>query len=164
MRHGDKINNLGRKVNHRRSLMRNMAKGLIASKRIFTTLAKAKALRVYLEPLITKSKDNTTHSRRVVFSYLQHKEAVAELFDVIGPKIIDRPGGYLRIIKTGHRLGDSADTAMIEFVDFNEVYVKEGQAAKKKTRRGRGGKKGSTTETTSAETTETSAVETATEE
>ena len=161
MRHGDKINNLGRKVNNRRSLLKNLAKGLVANKRIFTTLAKAKALRVYLEPLITKSKDNTTHSRRIVFGYLQQKESVTELFEVIAPKVMDRPGGYLRIIRTGYRLGDSADTAMIEFVDFNDVYVKptaDSGEAKKKTLRGRGGKKPTT------ETTETTATEAATEE
>jgi large subunit ribosomal protein L17 len=138
MRHGDKVNNLGRTASHRRSLLANLAKSLIEHKRINTTLAKAKALRVYVEPLLTKAKDNTTHSRRVVFSYLQSKEAIKELFGPIAEKIADRPGGYLRIIKTGFRRGDGADTAMIELVDFNEIYNPNGQkeTAKKKTRRG----------------------------
>lgn len=138
MRHGDKVNNLGRTASHRRSMLANLAKSLIEHKRINTTLAKAKALRVYVEPLLTKAKDNTTHSRRVVFSYLQSKEAIKELFGPIAEKIAERPGGYVRIIKTGFRRGDGADTAMIELVDFNEIYNPNGQkeAAKKKTRRG----------------------------
>lgn len=138
MRHGDKVNNLGRTASHRRSLLANLAKSLIEHKRINTTLAKAKALRVYVEPLLTKAKDNTTHSRRVVFSYLQSKEAIKELFGPIAEKIAERPGGYVRIIKTGFRQGDGADTAMIELVDFNEIYNPNGQkeTAKKKTRRG----------------------------
>jgi large subunit ribosomal protein L17 len=142
MRHGDKVNNLGRKKGHRHALLKNLSKALILHKRINTTLAKAKALRVHIEPLLTKSKDNTTHSRRVAFSLLQDKEVIKELFDVVGPKIIDRPGGYVRILKTGFRLGDGAETAMIELVDFNEITVetKAAQPAKKKTRRGRGGK------------------------
>lgn len=138
MRHGDKINNLGRTAAHRRALLSNMAASLIEHKRITTTLAKAKALRRYLEPLITKGKVNTTHSRRVVFSYLQNKEAIKELFGPIAMKIGDRPGGYLRVIKLGFRRGDGAETAMIEFVDFNEVYNPNAGKEKKvkKTRRG----------------------------
>ncbi len=123
MRHGNKINHLGRKIGHRAALLKNMAASLILHKRINTTLAKAKELRQYAEPLITKSKDNTTHSRRVIFSYLQSKDALKELFAVIAPKIATRPGGYLRIIKTGFRSGDAAEMALIEFVDFNEVYT-----------------------------------------
>lgn len=141
MRHGKKVNHLGRQKGHREALLRNLSISLIEYKRINTTLAKAKALRVFVEPLITKSKLNSTHSRRVVFSNLQNKEAVKELFDVISLKVADRPGGYLRIIKTGVRKGDGAETAMIEFVDFNETYGATGTkaGAKKKTRR-RGGK------------------------
>lgn len=122
MRHGDKINNLGRKNGHRKALMKNLTNALIEHKRIRTTLAKAKALRVHAEPLITKSKADNTHSRRVVFSYLQNKEAVKELFGTIAEKVANRPGGYLRVVKTGFRLGDGAQMAIIEFVDFNEVY------------------------------------------
>lgn len=142
MRHGDKVNNLGRKVGHRKSMLKNMAKSLIEHKRINTTLAKAKALRLFIEPLITKSKDNTTHSRRVAFSYLQQKESVKELFETIGPKVMDRPGGYVRIIKTGFRLGDGAETALIELVDFNENFLAAKDAApkKKRTRRSRSAK------------------------
>src|ERR1700709_2637057 len=117
MRHGDKIKNLGRKKAHREALLRNLASQLITHKRITTTLAKAKALRVFVEPLITKAKENTTHQRRVVFSYLQDKVAVAELFDGIATKVAGRPGGYTRIIKLGARLGDNAETALIELVD-----------------------------------------------
>ena len=146
MRHGDKINNLGRTASHRKALLSNMAIQLIAHKRIVTTLAKAKALRTYIEPLITKGKDNTTHQRRVVFSYLQDKEAVTELFGNIATKVAGRPGGYTRIIKLGTRVGDNAETALIELVDFNEVYGKgKGEAkeaaAGKRTRRAGGGKK-----------------------
>jgi len=140
MRHGDKINNLGRTASHRRALLSNMACELITHKRIVTTLAKAKALRTYIEPLITKGKDNTTHQRRVVFSYLQDKEAVAELFSTVAEKIGGRPGGYTRVIKLGIRHGDNAETALIELVDFNEVYGKgkgEAKEPAKKTRRGR---------------------------
>lgn len=138
MRHGDKVNNLGRTASHRRALLANLANALIEHKRINTTLAKAKALRRYVEPLVTKAKDNTTHSRRVVFSYLQNKDAVKELFSTVAAKIGDRPGGYVRIIKLGFRRGDGAEVAMIEFVDFNETYnPKAGkEATKKKTRRG----------------------------
>jgi large subunit ribosomal protein L17 len=145
MRHGDKINNLSRTASHRKALLENLSCELIAHKRIMTTLAKAKALRKYVEPLITKGKENTTHQRRVVFSYLQDKAAVTELFSTIADKIGGRPGGYTRIIKLGIRPGDNAEMALIELVDFNDVYgkgkgeVKEGA---KKTRRGRGGKKG----------------------
>ena len=144
MRHGDKINNLGRTASHRRSLLSNLACQLIKHKKIVTTLAKAKALRPYAEPLLTKAKENTTHQRRVVFSYLQDKDAIKELFDVISPKIAGRPGGYTRVIKLGKRAGDNAEIAMIELVDYNEIYGK-GVAAKeekvKKTRRAGGRKK-----------------------
>jgi large subunit ribosomal protein L17 len=138
MRHGDKINNLGRTASHRRAMLANMAISLIEHKRITTTLAKAKALRRYVEPLVTKAKDNTTHSRRVVFSYLQNKEAIKELFGTVADKIGERPGGYLRVIKLGFRRGDGAETAMIEFVDFNELYNPNKDKVKttKKTRRG----------------------------
>ena len=152
MRHGDKIKNLSRTASHRKALLSNLACQLIEHKRIVTTLAKAKALRIYVEPLITKGKDNTTHQRRVVFSYLQDKEAVTELFSTIAEKIGGRPGGYTRIIKLGARHGDNAETAMIELVDFNDVYGKgkgEQKEAGKRTRRGRGGKKGGD-ETTAA--------------
>jgi len=146
MRHGDKINNLGRTASHRKALLSNLAIQLIAHKRIVTTLAKAKSLRTYIEPLITKGKDNTTHQRRVVFSYLQDKEAVTELFGNIATKVAGRPGGYTRIIKLGARVGDNAETALIELVDFNEIYGKgKGEAkeaaAGKRTRRAGGGKK-----------------------
>jgi large subunit ribosomal protein L17 len=140
MRHGDKVNNLGRKQGHRKALLKNLTKALITHKRINTTLAKAKALRVHIEPIITKSKDNTTHSRRIAFSMLQDKEVAKELFDVVGPKVANRPGGYTRVIKTGFRMGDGAETAMIELVDFNENLLsvaKEGSESKKKTRRSR---------------------------
>lgn len=138
MRHGDKVNNLGRTASHRRALLANLAIALIEHKRIVTTLAKAKALRVYVEPLVTKAKTNTTHQRRVVFSYLQNKEAIKELFDTIADKVGDRPGGYVRVIKMGFRRGDGAETAMIEFVDFNETYQPNAGKVKvaKKTRRG----------------------------
>jgi large subunit ribosomal protein L17 len=144
MRHGDKNNNLSRTASHRRALLSNLACELIAHKRINTTLAKAKALRKYVEPLITKGKENTTHQRRVVFSYLQDKEAINELFGEIAIKIAGRPGGYTRIIKLGIRQGDNAEMAMIELVDYNEIYGKgkgEVKEAGRKTRRGRGGKK-----------------------
>jgi large subunit ribosomal protein L17 len=138
MNHGNKINHLGRKYGHRKALLMNMSNALIKHKRINTTLAKAKALRTHLEPLITKSKKDTMHSRRVVFSYLQDKSTVSELFATIGPKVMDRPGGYLRIIKTGFRQGDAAETAMIEFVDFNDTYAPgTGGGKKKRTRRSR---------------------------
>lgn len=144
MRHGKKVNHLGRTKGHRKALLKNLSIALITHKRINTTLAKAKALRVHIEPLITKSKSNTTHSRRVVFSYLQNKYAVQELFDVIAEKIAARPGGYLRIIKIGFRKGDSAEMAMIEFVDYNDVFTNVGSTSEesgKKSRRTRRGKK-----------------------
>jgi len=123
MRHNKKFNHLGRKTGHRRAMLANMASSLILHKRIETTEAKAKALRVYVEPLITKSKDDTTHSRRTVFSYLKDKIAVAELFRAVAPKVAARPGGYTRILKIGFRAGDAADMAMIELVDFNEAAL-----------------------------------------
>ena len=144
MRHGDKIKNLSRKKAHRDALLSNLACQLIKHKRIITTLAKAKALRVYAEPLITKSKDNSTHQRRVVFSYLQDKEAITELFSTVAERVGGRPGGYTRIIKLGTRVGDNAEQALIELVDFNEIYGKgkeERREGAKRTRRGRGGKK-----------------------
>ena len=137
MRHNKAINHLGRKSGHRKALLANMATSLILNKRIQTTVAKAKALQVYIEPLITKSKDDSTHSRRVVFSYLKNKEAVAELFRTVAPKIAARPGGYTRVLKTGFRQGDGADMALIELVDFNEAALASStkKAAKKTTRR-----------------------------
>lgn len=147
MRHGDKQNNLGRKKAHRDALLSNLASQLIEHKRIVTTLAKAKVLRTYVEPLITKSKENTTHQRRIVFSYLQDKEAIKELFDVISVKVGGRPGGYTRIIKLGTRPGDNAELAMIELVDFNEIYGKGKEEKKepaKRTRRAGGGRKKAT--------------------
>jgi len=143
MRHGKKINHLGRKTAHRKAMLKNMASSLIEHKRINTTVAKAKALRVFVEPLITKSKKDTTHSRRVVFGYLQNKTAVTELFGPIATKVGERPGGYTRIIKTGFRKSDGAEMAMIELVDFNELLLdaKSGKPAKKKRSRRRGGKK-----------------------
>jgi large subunit ribosomal protein L17 len=136
MRHGKKFNHLGRQKAHREAMLSNMACSLIEHKRINTTVAKAKALRKYVEPLITKSKDDSTHSRRVVFSYLNNKEAVTELFRDVAPKIADRPGGYLRILKTGRRIGDSAEMCMVELVDFNELLLDAGKAKAKKSRRG----------------------------
>ncbi|WP_292009941.1 50S ribosomal protein L17 [Chryseobacterium sp.] len=136
MRHGKKFNHLGRTASHRSALLSNMACSLIEHKRINTTVAKAKALRVYVEPLLTKAKEDTTHNRRVVFSYLQNKEAVSELFRTVAPKIAERNGGYTRIIKTGFRPGDAADTALIELVDFNELYNPNAEE-KKATRRSR---------------------------
>jgi len=140
MRHGDKVKNLSRTKSHRDALLSNLAVALITHKRIVTTVAKAKALRVYAEPLITKSKTNTTHQRRIVFSRLQDKAAITELFSTIAEKVAGRPGGYTRIIKLGARTGDNAEMAMIELVDFNEIYGKGKSEAKegaKKTRRGR---------------------------
>ena len=138
MRHGKKINHLGRTTPHRKAMLSNMASSLIENKRITTTVAKAKALRKFVEPLITKAKSNTTHSRRVVFSYLQDKYAVQTLFDEVAAKVGERPGGYTRIIKLSNRLGDNADMAMIELVDFNELY-NAGKPKKKSTRRSRRG-------------------------
>ena len=140
MRHNKAINHLGRKSGHRKALLANMANSLILQKRITTTLAKAKALKTYLEPLITKSKDDSTHSRRIVFSYLKDKTAVAELFRTIAPKIADRPGGYLRVLHVGFRQGDGSEMALIEFVDFNEAAIASEASkkeAKKTTRRSR---------------------------
>lgn len=141
MRHGKKVNHLGRTSAHRKAMLSNMAASLILHKRINTTLAKAKALRSYVEPLITRSKDDSTHSRRMVFAYLQSKEAVTALFRDVAQKVATRPGGYTRILKTGHRLGDNADMCMMELVDFNEnlLAVKEAPKAKT-TRRSRSGK------------------------
>jgi len=143
MRHNKKFNHLGRTSSHRKAMLANMASSLIENKRITTTVAKAKALRMYVEPLITKAKEDTTHSRRVVFSYLQNKHAVSELFREIAVKIADRPGGYTRILKTGNRLGDNADMCIIELVDFNEAMLaaKEEAAKPKRRRSRRGGSK-----------------------
>ena len=146
MRHGDKINNLSRTASHRRALLNNLASQLITNKRITTTLAKAKSLRTFVEPLITKAKDNTTHQRRIVFSYLQDKEAIKELFDVVRLKVEGRPGGYTRIIKLGARVGDNAELALIELVDYNDVYGKgtaadAAETTTKRTRRAGGRRK-----------------------
>jgi len=154
MRHGDKIKNLSRTKSHRDALLRNLSCQLIEHKRIVTTLAKAKALRVYVEPLITKSKENTTHQRRIVFSHLQDKEAIKELFGAVAEKVGGRPGGYTRIIKLGIRPGDAAEKAMIELVDFNEIYGKgsdEKAAGKRTRRRGGSGKKKADEATPAAE-------------
>ena len=142
MRHNKNYNHLGRQAGHRKALLSNMASSLILHKRIETTVAKAKAVRMFVEPLVTKSKEDTTHSRRIVFSYLKQKEAVTELFRTIAPKIAERPGGYTRILKTGFRLGDAAEMCIIEFVDFNEAYTlgitpAAATEAKPKTRRSR---------------------------
>ena len=143
MRHNKNFNHLGRQAGHRKAMLSNMASSLILHKRIETTVAKAKAVQKFIEPLVTKSKEDTTHSRRVVFSYLKQKEAVTELFRTIAPKIAERPGGYTRILKTGFRLGDAADMCIIEFVDFNEAYTfgklpaAAAEEAKPKTRRSR---------------------------
>lgn len=151
MRHGNKVNNLGRKSAHRKAMLSNMAGSLIQHKRINTTVAKAKALRGYVEPLLTKAKTDSTHSRRTVFSYLQNKDIVSELFREVAPKIANREGGYTRIIRTGYRLGDNAEMCIIELVDFNEIYTNE--KAKKTTRRSRrsGGAKQEVEETFVAE-------------
>jgi large subunit ribosomal protein L17 len=148
MRHGKKFNHLGRKREHRAALLMNLSKALIQHKRISTTLAKGKALRVHIEPLITKAKENTTHSRRVVFSYIQDKEMTAELFGPIAEKVANRPGGYTRILRTGFRKGDNAEMCMIELVDFNELRLAAEASSEKKTRRRRAKK--STTTTTPA--------------
>jgi len=158
MRHGKKGNHLGRTDSHRRAMLANMASSLIKHKRISTTLAKAKALRMYVEPLITKSKTDTTHSRRIVFSYLQDKETVTELFRDVAAKVATRPGGYTRIIKLNNRLGDNAEMALIELVDYNEVYGKEAEAAEKKTTR-RGRTKAKKADAPAAEATTETAVE-----
>ena len=158
MRHGDKLNNLGRKTAHRKAMLANMATSLILHKRITTTVAKAKALRLYVEPLLTKSKTDSTHSRRTVFSYLGSKEAVTTLFKDVATKIADRPGGYTRILKTGTRLGDNADMCFIELVDFNENMLTPKAPAKAKTSRRGGSKKkaDATAKTTKPETTDSS--------
>ncbi len=137
MRHGKKFNHLGRKKGHRVALLKNLANALIEHKRINTTLAKAKSLRVYVEPLVTKAKTNTTHSRRMVFRYLQNKDSINELFGPIADKVGQRPGGYTRVIKTGTRKGDGAEMAMIEFVDFNDLMLTAGSSKKGRSRRGR---------------------------
>ena len=137
MRHGKKINHLGRKTAHRKAMLANMACSLIEHKRINTTVAKAKALKQFVEPLVTKSKEDTTHNRRIVMSRLRQKDAVAELFRDVASKVGDRPGGYTRLIKLGNRLGDNADMAMIELVDYNDLYNADKQPKKKTTRRGR---------------------------
>lgn len=137
MRHGNKINHLGRKTAHRNSMLANMASSLIEHKRINTTLAKAKVLKLFVEPLVTKSKEDTTHNRRIVFSKLRNKYAVTELFKEVATKVGDRPGGYTRIIKLGNRLGDNAEMAMIEFVDYNTTYNAAKVAKKRTTRRGK---------------------------
>lgn len=144
MRHGKKFNHLGRTASHRKAMLSNMASSLIQHKRITTTVAKAKALRKYVEPLITRAKDDSTNSRRVVFSYLQDKESVTTLFNEVAEKVATRPGGYTRIIKTGNRLGDNADMCIIELVDYNELLLGDTKEEKKTTRRSRrGGKKSS---------------------
>ena len=154
MRHGKKINHLGRTAAHRKAMLANMASSLIEHKRINTTVAKAKALKKYVEPLITKSKDDNTHSRRTVFSYLKNKHAVTELFREVAAKVGDRPGGYTRIIKTGNRLGDNAEMCMIELVDFNDIYTNAKEATKAKGRSRRGGKKKTEAAATEAKTAE----------
>lgn len=152
MRHGKKFNHLSRTAAHRSAMLSNMASSLIQHKRITTTLAKAKALRKYVEPLITKAKNDTTHSRRVVFSYLQDKSTVTTLFNEVADKVGSRPGGYTRIIKTNNRLGDNADMCIIELVDYNELLLEEAKPEKKTTRRSRrGGKKGSSAKTESTQ-------------
>ncbi|ESU22135.1 50S ribosomal protein L17 [Flavobacterium enshiense DK69] len=155
MRHGKKVNHLSRQTGHRKAMLANMACSLIEHKRINTTVAKAKALKQFVEPLITKSKEDTTHNRRIVFSYLRNKYGVTELFREVAAKVGDRPGGYTRIIKLGNRLGDNADMAMIELVDFNELYNGGKKEVKKATtRRGRAKKTEATPEAPAAEATE----------
>ncbi len=156
MRHGKKNNHLGRTTSHRKAMLANMASSLIKHKRIITTVAKAKTLRIYIEPLITKSKDATTHNYRTVFAYLKDKEAVTELFTVVSGKVANRPGGYTRILKTGNRAGDNADMAMIELVDFNEFFDGFAKDKKKATTR-RSRRSGSTATTTDAPATKTAA-------
>ena len=153
MRHGKKFNHLGRKTAHRSAMLSNMASSLIIYKRINTTVAKAKALRQYIEPILTKSKTDDTHSRRVVFSYLQDKKSVSELFSNVSEKIANRPGGYTRILKTGSRLGDNAEMCIMELVDFNELMLKEEGVAKSKTRRSRRGGKNTSTDNPATEST-----------
>lgn len=151
MRHGKKFNHLGRTSSHRQALLSNLASSLILNKRINTTVAKAKELRKYVEPLLTRAKDNTTQNRRVVFSYLQNKESIKVLFEEIGNKIASRPGGYTRIIRTGYRLGDNAEMCMMELVDYNELLLSESAASKTKTRRSRRSKKSDKPTNTPAE-------------
>ncbi|SIS92051.1 MULTISPECIES: 50S ribosomal protein L17 [Belliella] len=146
MRHGKKFNHLGRTASHRKAMLSNMAASLILHKRISTTLAKAKELRKYVEPLVTRAKEDTTHNRRIAFSYLQNKEAIKALFGEVVEKVATRPGGYTRIIKTGFRLGDNAEMCIIELVDFNELMLKEAKPAKKTTRRSRRGSGAASTE------------------
>ena len=162
MRHNKNFNHLGRKTAHRKAMLSNMACSLIEHKRISTTVAKAKALRQFVEPLVTRSKEDTTHSRRVAFSALGNKYAVSELFRAVGPKVASRDGGYTRIIRTGNRLGDNAEMCMIELVDFNDIYTSDDKKAKKSTRR-RGGKK-STTDAAPSAAEETKVEEVATAE
>ena len=164
MRHGDKIKNLSRTASHRAALLANLTSQIIENKRITTTLAKTKALRIYAEPIITRSKKDTMHNRRMVFSHLQDKEAIKELFGVIGDKVADRPGGYTRIIKLPRRAGDAADMAMIELVDFNEIYGKDAEAAaakktRRSSRRSSGAKKATETAAPAAAATTTEATE-----
>ncbi len=159
MRHGKKINHLGRKAAHRKAMLANLACSLIEHKRIKTTLAKGKALRKYVEPMITRSKNDTTHNRRVIFGYLQNKHAINELFGDISSKVADRPGGYTRILKIGHRQGDGAEMCIIELVDYNQDMLNAPTEAKKKTRRGRRKKKEEGTATPPVETTAEEAVE-----
>jgi large subunit ribosomal protein L17 len=166
MRHGKKINHLGRKAAHRKAMLSNMATSLILHKRISTTLAKAKELKKYVEPLVTRAKEDTTHNRRIAFAYLKNKEAIIALFGEVIEKVSTRPGGYTRIIKTGFRLGDNAEMCIIELVDFNELMLKDAKPAKKTTRRSRRGAGAAKVETTSpataveaAKTEETSAPE-----
>lgn len=161
MRHGVKLNHLGRTASHRKAMLSNMASSLIKHKKIVTTVAKAKALRVYVEPILTKAKSDSVHNRRTIFSYLRDKEAIKELFASVSPKIMDRPGGYTRVLKIGTRMGDNAEMAMIELVDFNEfIPAKAAKSKKKTTRRGRSGKAGADNapiakeETVAEETTE----------
>ncbi|QSE97767.1 50S ribosomal protein L17 [Fulvivirga lutea] len=154
MRHGKKFNHLGRTAPHRSAMLSNMASSLISNKRITTTVAKARALRKYVEPILTKAKDDTTHSRRVVFSYLNDKDSVKELFDEVATKIADRPGGYTRILKLGNRLGDNADMCIIELVDYNELMLEEKGAKKSKTRRSRRGGSSKKDDAPKAEATE----------
>lgn len=163
MRHGKKFNHLGRTAPHRKAMLSNMASSLIISKRINTTVAKAKALRKFVEPLLTKAKDDTTQSRRTVFSYLQNKDSVKILFGEVAEKIASRPGGYTRIIKTGSRLGDNAEMCMMELVDFNDLLLKDNAPAKTKTRRSRrgGGTKAKAEDTTAETKVEAKAKDTA---
>ena len=164
MRHGKKFNHLGRKAAHRKAMLSNMATSLILHKRISTTLAKAKELKKYLEPLVTRAKEDTTHNRRMAFAYLKNKEAIIELFGEVIAKVATRPGGYTRIIKTGFRLGDNAEMCIIELVDFNELMLKDTKPAKKTTRRSRRGTGKSTTAEDTAKAEVAPAKEEATEE